>query len=729
MMKNAQQLSVAIWFWLMFMIFFHTSFSQHNIPLEAWRFHASGEDLVHLAGNEQILFAASNNAVFKIDHSDNSIATFHKENALSDVGISALHYQQASQTLWIAYSNGNVDFLVDNEFFNFNRLVNPPDVTSSVAIRHINSHQNRLYFSTAYGVVVFDAAQKEVRESWRNLGVNGQLLGIRQSAILGDSIYLATDNGILAGKLSDNLQDFNMWTRYSTGDLANAIQSIISFNGKLYAACNNRGIFRFTGSAWVRVNTIPLQTEYTPLTANSNQLLIGGSANGFYSPQNNQYQVFSLGTLTLLRASFFSNNQWWITDGATGLYQLNNTLWQKIPLPGMAATRVFSSFANAGTTWAVHGGYQNNFTPAASPLAISKFENGSWLVLSTALRFASVFKQAGNTRVTASFGDGIEIVKDNTVVTYNISNSVLQRVTDIELASSGWWLANYNSASSLVLLKTDNTLQTFTPGNEARLPVDLVIDAFENIWMIQSDAGAAGVTVVDNEGNVIRTLSESNGFLPDPRVYCGATDRDGNVWLGTAQGVCYFTDVLGQANRPIVEGRFLLSEERITSLVIDGGNRKWFGTQRGLWLFDDDAEVPILNFTKENSPLPSSSIRHLSLDPLTGELFVVTDAGMVSFRTDATEGNPNAPAIKIFPNPVLPEFTGKVGIEKLVSDASVKIVTADGKLIKQLTANGGTASWDLTNFTNNRVNSGVYFVLTSTSDGVTHRAGKIIVVR
>jgi hypothetical protein len=705
------------------------SLAQSSIPLGAWRFHPSGEDISLLTGNNQFLFAASNNAVFKIDHSDNAITTWHKENILSDAGITALHYQPETTTLWVGYSNGNIDIVAGNSIFNFSRLVTPPDVTVSPGIRHISGHQNRMYFSTAYGVVVFNSVLREVRESWRNLGVNGQLLGIRQSAILGDSIYLATDNGILAGKLTDNLQDFNAWVRYNTGDLAIAVQQIFNFNGKLYIACNTRGVYRFTGNSWVKENAIPVENVYNTIAANNNQLLISGISSGLFTPATGQYQLLDIGSLSFIRTAFFSNGKWWVTNASTGLYFQQNTAWQKIALSGMAATRVFSSFANGATTWATHGGYQSNFTPVNSPLAISKFANGNWSLVPTTLRFASVVKQTENMVLLGSFGDGLEIVKENTTTVFNSSNSVLQRVTDIEISASGWWIANYNNANSLALLKTDNTLQPFTTSTTARLPIDLVIDTFENVWMIQSEAGAGGVTIVNNEGILIRTLTESNGFLPDSRVYCGATDRDGNVWLGTAQGVCFFTDALGQANRPIVEGRFLLSDERITAMVIDGGNRKWFGTQRGLWLFDDEAEEALLNFTKENSPLPSSFIRHLSLDAKTGELFITTDAGMVSYRTDATDGKTEAQPIKIFPNPVLPDFSGKVGIENLVTDVSVKIVTADGKLVKQLMANGGTASWDLTNFTNNRVRSGVYFVLTATPDGLTKRAGKIIVVR
>ena len=50
-------------------------------------------------------------------------------------------------------------------------------------------------------------------------------------------------------------------------------------------------------------------------------------------------------------------------------------------------------------------------------------------------------------------------------------------------------------------------------------------------------------------------------------------------------------------------------------------------------------------------------------------------------------------------------------------------------LVKEVDANGGTASWDLLDVTNSPVTTGVYFLFSSSADGVETYVGKIAVVR
>ena len=73
------------------------------------------------------------------------------------------------------------------------------------------------------------------------------------------------------------------------------------------------------------------------------------------------------------------------------------------------------------------------------------------------------------------------------------------------------------------------------------------------------------------------------------------------------------------AIKPIFDGRFLLRDDKVTAIAVDGGNRKWIGTERGLWLFNESGEVLIHNFTKNNSPLLSDVIRDVEVNGETGE--------------------------------------------------------------------------------------------------------------
>jgi hypothetical protein len=205
-------------------------------------------------------------------------------------------------------------------------------------------------------------------------------------------------------------------------------------------------------------------------------------------------------------------------------------------------------------------------------------------------------------------------------------------------------------------------------------------------------------------------------------------DRDGLIWIGTELGVCYFFTPSEDAVRPIFENRFLLRDDKVTAIAIDGGNRKWMGTERGVWLFDPTCETLIYNFTTENSPLLSNVIKDIEINPETGEVFFATARGIVSFRSDATESGSAFKTVKIFPNPVTSTFTGNVGISGLATDAVVKITDISGKLVWETRANGGTATWNVKDYNGRRAATGIYIVFAATEDGSESAVGKIAVV-
>lgn len=118
----------------------------------------------------------------------------------------------------------------------------------------------------------------------------------------------------------------------------------------------------------------------------------------------------------------------------------------------------------------------------------------------------------------------------------------------------------------------------------------------------------------------------------------------------------------------------------------------------------------------------------MEIAPETGELFISTDKGVISFRSDATLGTDSHENIKVYPNPVAPSFRGQIVIEGLVNNAQLRITDASGKLVKKLKANGSTAIWNIRDLNNARVSSGVYLVFSASEDGLETYITKIIVI-
>ena len=111
-----------------------------------------------------------------------------------------------------------------------------------------------------------------------------------------------------------------------------------------------------------------------------------------------------------------------------------------------------------------------------------------------------------------------------------------------------------------------------------------------------------------------------------------------------------------------------------------------------------------------------------------GEVFFGTSTGVISYRGDSAEPEPQISDVIAYPNPVRPGFSGYVGIKGLVANSLVKITTIDGAFVTQLMSEGGQAVWDLTSIDGKRVNPGIYLIYTSTKRGTDRFATKILVL-
>jgi ligand-binding sensor domain-containing protein len=725
---------------LLFFLFPLLIRAQENIPLGNWRIHLSFNSVSYLASGESKIFAATKSGVLEYDVQDGSSVLYSTLNALSTTGISTLAYDEIRKQLIIGYENGALDFINAHTARNFTSLVNPADITVSPKINHVSVNGSIAYISTNYGVIVYDLTRDEIRESWRNLGSAGQLLAIATSALKNDSIYLATANGVLAGKLTDNLLDFTKWTRYTTGDFNTSIQSITLFNNKVYAAVNGEGVYQFTGTGWMKELIIPVAAAYTFLKGNDEVLLTGGDGRAWKMDRLRVIKEITDPRIKNINNAVILFGKEWVADEDAGLLSNQSGTWETYLPNGPSASYVFNAKFVNNSIVVTHGGFNGDYQQQSALKAASIFDKGLWSTLTTQLGYLSDVEQGNLQSIfLASFGEGLEQLKvdgtrnvytsDNSPLENSIANTTSIYITDIENSPQGLWVANYGANKPLHLLKADNTWESFSYPS-ARYPFKLAVDFNGNVWMLLSRDNGGGISVVKQDGAALRTLSDlaGSGLLPDKEVLSVAVDNDGYIWIGTAKGICYFIYADEDAIRPIVEGGYLLGDEKVNAIAVDGGNRKWVGTERGLWLFNATGETTIYNFTTHNSPLPSDIITDIEINSVTGEVFISTEQGLVSFRADATTGQKNFDDIKIFPNPVTQNFIGLVGISGLYTDATIKITDASGKLVNQLQANGGTASWNVTDFSGKRVSTGVYLVLAAAGNGSESVASKIVVV-
>ncbi len=226
-------------------------------------------------------------------------------------------------------------------------------------------------------------------------------------------------------------------------------------------------------------------------------------------------------------------------------------------------------------------------------------------------------------------------------------------------------------------------------------------------------------------------------------VRCAVEDKEGNIWICTNVGPVYlsaseiasngttFTQVKVPRNDGTNFADYLLTGVDISCMAIDEANRKWFGTYtNGAYLISADNLEEVYHFTTDNSSLLDNNIESISINNNTGEVFFGTAKGLCSFKSDATK--PADEMVKdgvyAYPNPVRPDYTGPITITGLSQNADVRIVTSSGSLVAKGISTGGSYSWNGCDLNGRRVASGVYMVLTATSDGKKGTVCKIAIV-
>jgi len=307
-------------------------------------------------------------------------------------------------------------------------------------------------------------------------------------------------------------------------------------------------------------------------------------------------------------------------------------------------------------------------------------------------------------------------------------------------------MSNYGAPDQLVVKKADGSWQKFSfPYTVSeKTASQLVIDNANQKWMVAPRG--VGIYVLNDNNSIdnknddqIKYLRTGLGYgnLPNNDVNCIVKDLNGKIWVGTSDGIGIFNCAESlmtasgcDAELKIVKydlnAGLLFQRENVKTIAVDGANNKWIGTNNGVWLISDDAEKILQHFNIDNSPLPSNEINKIVVHPITGDVFIATNAGLVSYRGVATQGSENNDNLVVFPNPVPSQYGGIIAIKGLVGNADVRITDAAGQLVYRTTAQGGQATWSGLNYLGQRPRTGVFYVFVTNADGSESKAGKFI---
>ena len=772
---------------LFFLLVVSTLHITAQSPVGAWKDYLNYSNTIDVARLNEKVYTATRNAIFVYNTADNSLERLSKINGLSDVDIVLISAHEASQTIFIGYANGNMDILNGKSIFNFAAIKNS-SVVGDKAIRHITYHNNKAFIATGVGVLEFDMDRREVRETY-TISPSGTV-SINETVVVNDTLFAATNDGLYYGGLQNDLTIFSNWELdLSTPAPFTEVKNCTAQNGILYinipTAPEPALFMRGADFSWIIVN--PTGTITKIKTTPAGLLLTSGYYIELKMPDGISTATYfsNYGAKTMQAQSITADADGviWVADRGQGLVKRNTDGSYEFIYPdGPATNGAFDIDFKFDQLWVTTGAperpgtWNNDFKLDGFYSLI----NGKWrnytqnsnpeLLDQLFFDAPKIFIDPDdkNQVYVGSYFSGFASIKDQEIEGfYSDNNTTLgQRTEYVRSDGLSWvgvagiakdysgntWFTSSFANKPLSVKTKSGTWKNFDLLGPNGLStnkhlLDLIVDQQNQVWAIVNRGGIVvfdpGASIADDSDDRVRLMTAQigKGGLPDNEVQCITEDLDGEIWVGTMDGVGVFyspfdalSDNFADARRILVQQngvyQYLLEGQGVSSIAVDGANRKWIGTfGAGVFLMSSNGTEEIQRFTVENSPLMSNTVNDIVIDSKTGEVFIATSEGIVSYISDATQGLAANNCTTVYPNPVRENYTGPIAITGLMRNSQIRITDTRGNLIFKTVSNGGKAIWDGKNMDGQRVATGVYFALSTDAEGDFTCVSKILVIK
>ena len=628
-----------------------------------------------------VLYVLASNDLYAYNEKNNSIQTFDKVNGLNDIDIDFIAWNNVAKRLVIVYANQNIDLLTQK-----GEIVSLPDyyrkaMTDNKKVNGLYTEGAYCYVSTGFGVLKINVGRAEISDTY-NLGFN-----VDYTYIEGNYIYAASsERGLYRALLSDNLLDRNNWKR--------------------------------TGNFVAQSKTIAPE-----LMEKVKPLLPGGPKyNRFFFMQYLNDRLYTTGGA--------------FEPGAVGLNQAGTVQVLK-----KDEWTIFQDELDKITGYYYHDMNCLAVDPRNPEHVFVGGRAGLYEFLNGKLK---KYFNKDNSLLRPTVYQGRELGNDYVPV----QGLVFDRKNNLWILNSG------TKTTSLLKLSPDGTMtdhskpELMNKGLSLQVMRRPILDSRGLIWFVNSHYEAPGLFCYNPETDKLSVFhnfkNQDGSSIMVIQMRFVLEDAYQNLWIGTNVGPLRLTTeqmqnpseaIFEQIKVPRNDGTnladYLLAGVDISCMAIDGGGRKWFGTNgNGVYLISADNMKQVKHFLSSSSKLLSNNIESIAIDDKTGEVFFGTDKGLCSYMSDATKpsDNPGGDDTYAYPNPVRPDYKGLITVVGLAYNSDVKVVTTNGILVAKGTSNGGTFTWDGNDLNGKRVASGIYMVQTADQEGNNGTVCKIAIV-
>lgn len=752
----------------------------------SWRLHMAYHNATQCVAVNDKVYVLSDGSLYSYTPETEFVECYDKSNAMSDQGIRRMGVCEKSNTLVLIYENGNIDLMrPDGSVVNLTDFANAS--TYDPQVNDLRIMDGKAYLATNFGVIVLDIEREEIDNTY--------VLGkVTHSCVeLDGIIYAATAGGLYRGDTRVNLLDMANWELLNNnvyvqltifqGSLfalksKESVYSVDLTAGTPTLFCKGKFLFMHSTDGRLLIGDKTNVFDYSSWTEYT-QLAFDGTVNDLIADGGTYWSSNGAKGLNGYR---YDEEEKSVVQTISGI----------IPNSPIRNHCHYLSFVDDDRLL-IAGGIMNYYDEAAlhRVATLTMYEDGTWysfeeegVAARTAGRYRNMTSivqdpKDPNHHYASSYGQGIYEFQDlkfvrqythkekeglSDVVAIPLESPApnsyeYTRVSRLQYDDDGnLWITNSHAKSPVKIMKPDGTfVNLYYPEFEYQETVsDVLFDSKGRVWVV-SLQGPANLFCIDMNGTLEDTsddrikvfdenfVDQDGGSVEVYYINDIAEDHNGDIWVMTDKGpyVLYnieevfnddyhFTKIKVPRNDGTNFADYLLNGAYTTSIEIDAANRKWIGTlSTGLYLVGADGLEEVHHFTTDNSPLPSNVIESLALNHKSGELFVGTDRGLVSYTTDATRPEETYDEEKVYayPNPVTPDYDGLITIVGLKVNSHVKIVNTAGRLVAEGTSLGGAFTWDGRTPQGQRVATGIYYVMGSDEQGNEGIVTKVLFIK